>query len=131
MNKLFINIIFINIIIMNKFKKAHSFDKRKDESARIIEKYVDRVPLIVIKDTKSDLPEMDKSKFLAPHDLTLGQFMYVIRKRIKIDACIAMFLFANDNVLVNTSESIIQVYEKYKDEDGFLYLTYCSENVFG
>lgn len=116
---------------MNKFKKSHSFEKRSEESKRIMEKYDNRVPVIVEKDPKSDLKDMEKSKFLAPHDLTLGQFLYVIRKRIDIDPSVALFIFVNENVLVNTSETIINIYEKHKDEDGFLYILYCSENVFG
>jgi len=116
---------------MNKFKKAHSLEKRQEESSRIMEKYDNRVPLIVGKDKQSDLKDIEKSKFLAPHDLTLGQFLYVIRKRINVDATVALFIFVNENVLVNTGETLINIYEKHKDDDGFLYLTYCSENVFG
>ncbi len=26
---------------------------------------------------------------------------------------------------------MLAVYEKYKDADGFLYVTYCGENTFG
>ena len=116
---------------MNKFKKEHSLKNRQEESSRILSKYEHRVPLIVLKDSKSKLPDIDKYKFLAPYDITLGQFMYVVRKRINIDDTESLFFFVNDNVLVNTSESMINVYESNKDEDGFLYLTYCSENVFG
>lgn len=116
---------------MNKFKKQHSLEKRKEESGRIISKYENRVPLIVLKDKNSKLPNIDRYKFLAPHDITLGQFMYVVRKRIKLDDSESLFFFVNENVLVNTSQSIIAIYDTYKDEDGFLYLTYCSENVFG
>ena len=46
---------------MNKFKKQHSLEKRKDESKRIREKYEDRIPLIVLKDKKSNLPDIDRS----------------------------------------------------------------------
>lgn len=116
---------------MNKFKKQHSLEKRKEESERIISKYENRVPLIVLKDKNSKLADIDRYKFLAPHDITLGQFMYVVRKRIKLDDSESLFFFVNENVLVNTSQSIIAIYDTYKDEDGFLYLTYCSENVFG
>jgi len=84
---------------MNKFKKNHSFTKRKEESTRIKEKYDNRVPVIVEKDQKSDLKDMDKSKFLAPHDLTLGQFLYVIRKRINIDSSAALYIFVSDAAL--------------------------------
>ena len=116
---------------MNKFKKQHSLEKRKEESKRITEKYSNRVPLIVLKDKNSKLPDIDRFKFLAPHDITLGQFMHVVRKRIKIGDEESLFFFINENVLVNTSQSMISIYDSHKDEDGFLYLTYCSENVFG
>ena len=33
---------------------------------------------------KSDIAEIDKKKYLVPMDLTVGQFVYVIRKRIKL-----------------------------------------------
>lgn len=116
---------------MNKFKKQHSVEKRKEESSRILLKYENRIPLIVLKDKNSKLPDIDRYKFLAPHDITLGQFMYVVRKRIKIDDTESLFFFVNDNVLVNTSQTMIAIYDSHKDEDGFLYFTYCSENVFG
>ena len=78
-----------------------------------------------------DQADIDRYKFLAPHDITLGQFMYVVRKRIKIDDMESLFFFVNDNVLVNTSQTMVTIYDSHKDEDGFLYFTYCSENVFG
>ena len=39
--------------------------------------------MIVEKSPKSDVPELDKKKYLVPSDLTVGQFVYVIRKRVK------------------------------------------------
>lgn len=116
---------------MNKFKNNHSLEKRIDESKRIRKKYDNRVPLIVLKDKSSNLPDVEPYKFLAPDDLTLGQFMHVLRKKIKIDDIQSLFFFVNENVLVNTSETMMNIYKDNKDEDGFLYLTYCSENVFG
>lgn len=40
-------------------------------------------------------------RYLVPADLTVGQFVYVIRKRIKLSAEKAIFLFV-DNVLPPT-----------------------------
>jgi GABA(A) receptor-associated protein len=116
---------------MNKFKKQHSAEKRKEESSRILSKYENKIPLIVLRDKSSKLPDIDRYKFLAPHDITLGQFMFVVRKRIKIDDTETLFFFVNDNVLVNTSQTMNAIYDSHKDDDGFLYFTYCSENVFG
>ena len=120
--------------IVNKmnfnFKKEHSFFKRQEESKRIITKYPDRIPIIVSKMIGSDIMDIDKHKFLVPIDLTMGQFIYVIRKRIKLSPEKAMYLFCND-VLSPTAALISNIYSNHKDDDGFLYIVYAAENTFG
>ena len=115
---------------MYSFKEKFPLKKRTDEAFRIMKKYPDRLPIIVEKDIKSDIPEIDKKKYLVPSDLTIGQFVYVIRKRIKLDAEKAIFLFIN-NTLPPTSALLSQVYEQHKNEDGFLYVLFSGENTFG
>ena len=105
-------------------------EKRASEAARIRGKYGDRVPVIVERAEKSDIPTLDKKKYLVPADLTVGQFVYVIRKRIKLNAEKAIFIFVN-NVLPPTAALMNAIYEEHKDEDGFLYVTYSGENTFG
>ncbi|KAL4314567.1 hypothetical protein AHAS_Ahas05G0136200 [Arachis hypogaea] len=112
------------------FKQEHDLEKRRAEAARIREKYPDRIPVIVEKAERSDIPSIDKKKYLVPADLTVGQFVYVIRKRIKLSAEKAIFIFV-DNVLPPTGAIMSAVYEEKKDEDGFLYVTYSGENTFG
>jgi len=115
---------------MTSFKKENNFDKRKEESKRIREKYPDRIPIIVEKNSNTDLPDIDKKKYLVPSDLTVGQFIYVIRKRISISPEKAIFIFI-ENMLPPTSELVSSIYEKHKDDDGFLYIEYSGENTFG
>lgn len=105
-------------------------EKRSAEAARIREKYPDRIPVIVEKAEKSDIPNIDKKKYLVPADLTVGQFVYVIRKRIKLSAEKAIFIFI-DNVLPPTGAIMSAIYDEKKDVDGFLYVTYSGENTFG
>ena len=38
------------------------------------------------------MPEIDKNKYLVPADLTCGQFIYTIRKRLQMPAEKAIFL---------------------------------------
>ena len=104
--------------------------KRASEAARIRGKYGDRVPGSVERAEKSDIPTLDKKKYLVPADLTVGQFVYVIRKRIKLNAEKAIFIFVN-NVLPPTAALMNAIYEEHKDDDGFLYVTYSGENTFG
>jgi len=54
----------------------------------------------------------------------------VIRKQIKLEPHTALFVFVN-NVLVPNSATIGSIYLEHKDNDGFLYMQYCSENAFG
>jgi GABA(A) receptor-associated protein len=67
---------------------------------------------------------------LVPSDLTVGQFQYVIRKRISVDPDKAIFIFIN-NVLAPTASQMSRIYEEHKDEDGFLYVVYSGEETFG
>ena len=113
------------------FQKKFSFDKRKSEASRILEKFPDKIPIIVEQGKNDKLQKIDKSKFLVPQDLTVGQFMNIIRKRIELSESEAFFIFVNNRVLPSNSSSMISIYDTYKNEDNFLYITYCGENVFG
>nr|GMC87302.1 autophagy-related protein 8F [Ipomoea batatas] len=86
--------------------------------------------VIVEKAERSDIPNIDKKKYLVPSDLTVGQFVYVIRKRIELSPEKAIFIFV-DNVLPPTGALMSAIYDEKKDEDGFLYVTYSGENTFG
>ncbi|KAH8956517.1 hypothetical protein BDL97_07G042800 [Sphagnum fallax] len=86
--------------------------------------------VIVEKAEKSDVLDIDKKKYLVLADLTIGQFVYVIRKRIKLSSEKAIFIFVK-NVLPPTTTMMSSIYEEHKDEDGFFYFTYSGENTFG
>ncbi|KAK9446385.1 autophagy protein Atg8 ubiquitin like-domain-containing protein [Limtongia smithiae] len=105
-------------------------EKRKAEAERIRQKYSDRIPVICEKVEKSDIATIDKKKYLVPADLTVGQFVYVIRKRIRLEAEKAIFIYV-DEILPPTAALMSSIYEEHKDEDGFLYITYSGENTFG
>lgn len=112
------------------FKKEHPFDKRKTEADRIRVKYPDRIPVIIEKAENSTIPDIDKKKYLVPADLTMGQFVYVIRKRIKLPADQAIFIFIN-KTLLPANVLMSQIYKEHADTDGFLYGVYHSETSFG
>lgn len=105
-------------------------EQQKSDAIKILEKYPDRIPVIINKSENSDVPDIDKRKFLVPNDLTVGQFVYVIRKRIRLSPEKALFVFIN-NTLPPTSSIMSQMYVEYQNEDGFLYMTYSGENTFG
>jgi len=115
---------------MELYKEHNSFEKRQQECLRILNKYPDRIPIIVCKSSDCKLPDIDKQKYLVPNDMNMGQFIYVIRRRIHLEAAEALFILVNKS-LQPGNKPIKEVYETHKDEDKFLYITYSSENTFG
>ena len=111
--------------------KNKSFDERLIESTNIKKKYPTRIPIIVERYNKcKNINDIDKNKYLVPDDLTLGQFIFTIRKRLKLTPEKALFVFVNNSVMPS-SLLIKEIYEKNKDKDGFLYMNYTGENTFG
>lgn len=111
-------------------KEEQSIEIRCEESTKIRTKYPDRIPVIIEKAPNTIITDIDKRKFLVPSDLTVAQFMYIIRKRIQLPAEKAMFLFV-DKLLPATTATMGSIYEDHKDPDGFLYIAYSGENSFG
>ena len=114
------------------FKQEFTFEQRKEEASRVLQKYSDRLPIICEKNSlaSKDCPDIDKKKYLVPKDLTIGQFLYIVRKRMSIPSEKAIFLFIG-NSMAPTSSIINDLYTLKSDKDGFLYITYSYENVFG
>ena len=83
----------------NTFKNKYSFEKRSQESKTIKEKYIDRIPVIVQKHHDCDLPDVDKCKYLVPKDMTMGQFLFVIRKRIKLRPEESIYIFIDKKIM--------------------------------
>lgn len=123
-------LLIYNLYRIPKRLTYSALEKRKEVAEKIRQKYPDRIPVIVEKAPKSDAPDIDKKKYLVPADITVGKFVYEIRKHMKLNPEQAIFLFVNDT-LPPTAALMSQIYGKNKDEDGFLYVTYSGENTFG
>ncbi|VDL59461.1 unnamed protein product [Hymenolepis diminuta] len=120
-----------------------------NDATKIKRKYPDRIPVIVEKHPGSQISDLDKHKFLVPNDITVAQFMWIIRRRLQLSAEKALFLFFDDFVpqsrqvccslfasstFFHTSFfawTMGQLYNERKSDDGFLYAHYSGENSFG
>merc|ERR1711915_551414 len=111
-----------------QYKEEHPFEKRRAEGEKIRRKYPDRVPVIVEKSPKARIGDLDKKKYLVPSDLTVGQFYFLIRKRISLRPEDALFFFVN-NVIPPTSATMGSLYQEHHEEDFFLYIAYSDESV--
>ena len=118
---------------MSNFKKQHTFEQMKNESTLMRKKYPDRIPVIVeINQSRfrQNLPLLDKNKYLVPHDITVGQFLYIIRKKLNLEPSKAIFLMVND-ILPPTSQLMGVIDSEHCEDNGFLFFTIYQENTFG
>lgn len=68
---------------------------------------------------------------MLPYDLKASQFVYILRKRLKMLPSDALFVMCGNRMLV-ASEEMGRVFANHRDkDDGFLYVTYTCENAFG
>lgn len=137
------------------FKQAHSLQDRIQQFKKVIEHHPNKIPVIVERASQasrsksgsaasssgpgsssaagnaaSSIPDIDKNKYLVPGDLTVAQFLCLIRKRIKLSNDQALFIYVK-GTLPATSAMFSTIYAECKDEDGFLYVQYTGESSFG
>ena len=62
----------------------------------------------------------------------MSEVQMIIRKKLKIEKDQSLFLLVNNGKdIVKANEDLETVYSKYRDTDGFLYVFYTEEKVFG
>lgn len=52
---------------------------------------------------ETDLPHLEKRKFLVPQEFTMSQFISIIRSRMKVGPSKALFFLVNNRSLVSVS----------------------------
>nr|XP_039273280.1 microtubule-associated proteins 1A/1B light chain 3C-like isoform X1 [Styela clava] len=114
------------------FKERKSLATRKAELKGIREKFPTKMPIIVERYKKEKyLPFLDKTKYLVPQELTMSQFATIIRNRMCVGSSQAVYFTVNKRHMPNMSMTISEIYQDNVDEDGFLYMTYASQEMFG
>jgi hypothetical protein len=119
----------------NKFIRDLPLEQRCEITKELKEKYPNRIPIFISDNNKKNKP----IKLLLQIDMTISNILCIIRKRIELKSNESIYLFINKylknkikkQILCNPTDSILTLYNKYKDEDDMLYIVYCNENTFG
>jgi GABA(A) receptor-associated protein len=120
---------------ISNYKKTTPLEERKQKSSKMTTLYPDRVPIIIEMSPSSAsystyIASSHKVKYLVPYDITMGQFIKILRDKIKIKPETALFFFVKNKIFPITSP-MGNIYKEHADEDGFLYIEFCEESTFG
>ena len=109
------------------FKATHPFFSRKDLADRVLQRFHDRVPVYLGRHPTCTI-ELENYKYLAPIELTLNQMRLKIKYKKDLAPDRTLFFYSKER-LMPIELSVGNIYDRYKDDDGFLYLIYCDESV--
>jgi len=105
---------------------------RPGELQIVLRNHPNKIPVYITKSKydSSDIPDITRHKFLIPSHCLMGEFIYSVRRWIKLRPEQAIFLFIGDTVLCS-NVTMQEIYTRHKRLDGMLHVTYASENTFG
>ncbi|XP_055702570.1 microtubule-associated proteins 1A/1B light chain 3A-like [Phlebotomus papatasi] len=95
-------------------------------------KFPTKVPVILERyRNERDLPDIGQRKYVIPQEMSMSQFHQMVRQRMNLSPSKALFFLVNNRTMVSLGKSLLEVYDEFQDVDGFLYITYASQDVFG
>lgn len=115
---------------MYGFKTATDCSARLALSQKIIHNYPGYYPVLIQRKTPTD-PEISKNKFIVHGSSHVISLISQSKSLMKLSSSDFVTFFVQDNIRLNLTSDIKTVYDKYKNQDGFLYVYYTSESAFG
>ena len=110
-----------------------SFECRVRQTDIMCMRHPDKVPVMLDEhgDAGNQLA-LKKKKFMIPRNVTCAQFIVMIRERIQLHPTQTLFFMTvPKHHLICGTTTIGELYDKEKNDDGFLYVVYAFEHSFG
>jgi len=118
--------------LQKSFKDRRSFGQRVREVEQVRKEHPSKVPVIIERYRhENQLPPLDRSKFLIPEHVSVGELINILRRRLQLNQSQSVFLIVNGRNLPATAATFSDIYRNEADPDGFLYIVYASHETFG
>lgn len=109
------------------------------------EKFPGRVPVVIERASRCTLPVLNKTKYMVPYSLSIGEFQMLIRKRLlhenkagesPLKSSDAIFLFIKEEdgtsrLPMSTAKMVDEDHASRFKADGCLHITYAAEETYG
>ena len=66
-----------------------------------------------------------------PRSFTIGEVLSIIRSKLNLRREQGLVLVVCGKYMLKANAILSDIYDIYKDQDGFLYLIYAEENIYG
>ena len=106
-----------------------SFADRRAFFLSLVSKHENKIPVVVETDTRSTLKFFSFKMSLKP-TVQVSALAKIVRDKIQLSNSEAIFLFCG-NVSLAGNRMLGDTYEKYRDNDGFLYIVVSNIESFG
>ena len=108
-----------------KFKTKYSEEERTKDYEDLQRKHPNKYPIIFEKMPNSNLENLSKEKYLIDPELSFRQVNYFVKGKLSLeDEHKNIRFFINGKIPIKSYEIVKDIYDKYKQNDGFLYLGY-------
>ena len=113
----------------NQFKSM-TLAERKELSTQMNKISSSRVPVILMRSARSKLPLMANVRIGIPKNYKGRHLQAMLRPKLNIPEDSSLILFCGMTI-IKPEANIDELYERFKNEDGFLHLNYQEMESFG
>ncbi|KRX09535.1 hypothetical protein PPERSA_12278 [Pseudocohnilembus persalinus] len=115
-----------------RFIDSYTLEERKQQSQKQLDKYPNMVPVIVEKYEKSKLSPVNcKKRYLVSHNTLFLEFSQNIKSKLNFASPQHSIYFYIAKQIPSKNNTMKELYQKFKHEDGFLYVEYGEQESFG
>jgi len=118
------------------YKKQKTFEERQEEAAAVLSRHPDKLAVVLerVRGEKM-LPVLDPCVFTIGRGTKFAELMMRIRKRLQLNNRQTFYLIVNPEgskpLMPANTDEVDEYHNQYKEKDGFLYIAYGSQEVYG
>ena len=106
-----------------KFKTKYSKEERTKDFEELQRKHPNKYPIVFEKMPNTNFEDLNKEKYLIDPELSFRQVNYFVKGKLSLDdEHKNLRFFIDGKTPIKSNENVKDIYDKYKQNDGFLYL---------